>query len=299
MIVDVPTADDFYRAGLNQIHLAWGIAMENDREYREAISYGGIDEEMAAQYWELSKPALNNAYGLIQQGMELALKGRIASISPYILIGNPGDWPGRAAKDDVSFAEFRTIDAADLMKVHNCLVASPLGEGFRVFWDKVRTDRNKIIHSHSPSGFPPSVVIATILRAVKFLFNEMSWPRRLIEIESSGKMVALGTVDFVRNDILDKIEAAINQLQPAEALELLGFDKKRRSYLCPLCYSECDKDYQESWPHLAQLASKKKGENMLRCVVCENMIAVERENCPEEDCKGDVIFEGFCLTCNF
>jgi hypothetical protein len=121
MIVDIPRPADFQTAGLNQIYLAWQIAMQSLQDYDEAIAYGAEDDaENRREYWTRSQPALANAYSLIQQGMELALKGRIAAVSPLLLIGNPGDWPGRAATEDVSFGELRTLDAADLLKVQQC-----------------------------------------------------------------------------------------------------------------------------------------------------------------------------------
>ena len=88
MISDIPTSIGFHTAGLNQLCLASQIAMQviGDYERVEAIAYesdGGY-EEAAASYWAKSQPALAHAFGLIQQSMEMALKGRIAEISLYL-----------------------------------------------------------------------------------------------------------------------------------------------------------------------------------------------------------------------
>src|SRR5581483_8957747 len=158
MITEIPTSSEFQSAGLNHLYLAWRIAMQAVQDYEELEDMLDDDDREAAStgYWKKSQPALANAFGLIQQAMEMALKGRIAGISPFLLISrDPKDWPKGVETGAVPFSEFRTIDAADLMKVHNAVSREQLGEDFRMFWDNVRRDRNKILHSVSPRSFDP------------------------------------------------------------------------------------------------------------------------------------------------
>jgi hypothetical protein len=76
-------------------------------------------ESASTDYWFKAQPALANAFGLIQQAMEMALRGRIASISPFLLISrDPKDWPKTVENGAVPFSDFRTLDAADLIMVH-------------------------------------------------------------------------------------------------------------------------------------------------------------------------------------
>jgi hypothetical protein len=140
MIIEIPTASEFHAAGLNQLYLAWQIAMQAVQEYEDLDDYIGPQEKpvesaetkafwesaefkayresASIEYWTKSQPALANAFGLIQQAMEMALKGRIASISPFLLISrDPKDWPKGVDTDAVPFSEFRTLDAADLVKL--------------------------------------------------------------------------------------------------------------------------------------------------------------------------------------
>lgn len=298
MIVDVPNPADSQTAGLNQLYLAWQIAMASLQEFDEALSYGPDDNaETHADYWTRSQPALANAYSLIQQAMELALKGRIATVSPLLLIGDPGDWPGRAATEDVSFGEFRTLDAADLVKVHNSIAAPRLDDRFKGFWEEVRRERNKIMHSASPKAFDPADVVRAILRAAQTLFADMRWPPRLLAMEEDGRLAALGFNDNVQNDVMRQIEAALSHLTPAEAKRFLGFDKDQRAYICPHCYFAANKDWQDVWPQLAQFTTKTPGATDLACVVCETVSSVERVPCQSPDCEGDVIAEDICLTC--
>ncbi len=300
MIIDIPTPADFHAAGLKQVHLAWQIAMQSVRDYAEATYDKLADEtqeDATAEFWQRSQPLLANSYSLIQQGMELALKGRIATITPYLLIGDPKDWPNSVAHGTASFGDFRTIDATDLVKVHNSVLARPLDDEFKAFFDQVRRDRNRIMHSAAPGTFTPRLVVRTILTAVDVLFNDIPWPRRLVQMEYEGKFASLGFADDAQNNVLFEIDSAIRQLTPGEAKRFFGFDKKRRAYLCPHCYYEANRDWQDDWPLLAQFKTKTPGATALYCFVCEQTTEVERTACLLDTCKGDVIDEGVCLTC--
>lgn len=132
MITEIPSPSDFQAAGLNQLYLAWQIAMhavEDFDFFEDNLDLGDGEAQQAAssEYWAKSQPALANAFGLIQQAMEMALKGRIALISPFLLIPrDPRDWPKGVENHGVPFSEFRMLDAADLFKVHNTFITPPL-----------------------------------------------------------------------------------------------------------------------------------------------------------------------------
>lgn len=300
MITEIPTAPEFQTAGLNQLYLAWQIAMQAVQDY-EALDdrVDEADKESGStEYWAKSQPALANAFGLIQQAMEMALKGRIASISPFLLISrDPKDWPKGVDTGAVPFSEFRTLDAADLVTVHNTFSSVPLSEQFRTFWDGVRRDRNKIMHSVSPKSFDPATLVRTIMTAAQALFADVRWPKRLLDMEAEGKYAAYGLDDGTRNVVMRQIDIAVRHLTPAENKLFLSYDVRRRSYICPNCYSEANQDWQDSWPALAQFPSKSRGQRVLHCVVCDEAVEVERIACTNPDCRGDVIYNGMCLTC--
>lgn len=299
MIIDIPTPEDFHQAGASQLFLGWRIAMEATHDFRGLEdAYGTLDEETTKTFWDSSQPALANAFSLVQQGMELALKARIARVSPYLLISrDPKDWPRRVASEDTSFGEFRTLDAVDLIKVHNSLISPRLSDEFAQFWDQIRRDRNKILHSIAPKVYDPATIIRTILIAAKTLFDDLSWPARLLQAHDGDQNAASGYGEYAFNVVMQEIDDALSFLSTAEAKRFLGFDKKRRAYLCPRCHYASNRDWQDVWPQLAQLRAKVSGETILDCTVCETPTIVDREECVELHCKGDVISDGMCLTC--
>lgn len=302
MITDIPSASEFEAAGLNQLYLAWQIALRAVYDHEELVDYSGFDDtdaqEAAAEYWAKSQPALANAFGLTQQAMEMALKGRIAAVSPYLLISrDPKDWPKGVDSGSVPFSEFRTLDAADLIKVHNSFSAAPLDDAFRQFWDQVRRDRNKIMHSVAPKAFDPAELVRTILTAARALFGDIGWPERLAIMEGDGQYAAYGLDDNTQNAVMRQIDTAIRHLTPAESRQFFRFEPKQRAYVCPKCYLRSNRDWQDSWPKLAQFTSKEPGSTDLHCVVCGEITLVERSKCASPECSGDVLADDLCLTC--
>lgn len=270
------------------------------RDYDDAIDCyfpENPPEDAAGDYWSRTQPALSNAFVLIQQALELGLKGKISAISPYLLIGDPNDWPSRAATENVSFGELRTLDAVNLVKVYNSVSLNPLNQAFIDFWTKLRNDRNKIMHSPSIRYFDPKHVIKTLLDAVFYIFGEENWPLTLANLEYEGGSVALSSSDFVVNVVMLEIQIAINYLEPRDAKKFFRFDKGRRAYMCPHCYREAGSDWFVDWPRLAQFQGRQAGATKLHCVVCQTESQVERVKCPEDGCPGDVMCDGLCLTC--
>ena len=230
--------------------------------------------------------------------MEMGLKGRIAAVSPYLLISrDPKEWPGGIDGRPVTFGKFRTLDAGDLVKVHNIVSSSRLGDRFITFWERVRVERNTLVHTASHPLIEPAYLVRSILTAAQALFSEMSWPKQLREMLDTDQYAALGLDDSNHNYVMRQIEAAVGYLEPAEARLFLGFDKGRRSYVCPSCYEQANRDWQSNWPKLAQLRSRAVNEISLVCVVCEEVSTVERISCVREGCLGNVVKDGICLIC--
>ena len=121
MITDIPTPQEFERSSLNFMHLAWSIASSllDELDCADLPSWDD-DGSAGSAYLTEAQPELGNALALVLQAQEMSLKGRIAAISPYLIIArDPRDWPKRCETNDVSFAEFRSADAADLIRIHD------------------------------------------------------------------------------------------------------------------------------------------------------------------------------------
>jgi hypothetical protein len=178
VIIEIPEPRDYESASLNLLNLAWELAAGSMRAWQESTvihaepdtpaycftdnqgivhnipsstddAYSPEERTNAEKnFWTRSQPALGNALSMVQQAVELALKGRVAKVSPFLLIvRDPRDYPKGSATNDIPFSAFRTIDAADLLRVHDMVCPDRLGQEFGVFWNDLRRERNLFIHS--------------------------------------------------------------------------------------------------------------------------------------------------------
>jgi len=301
MLTDVPTAKEFKAASLEYLNLAWEIGMQiyidlQNSEIEEWDSDKGVSDE----YWEKSQPALANAYALIQQGQEFALKGKIAAISPLLLLTrDPRDWPKRCEFDDISFSQFRMADSADLIKIYNTFGNPRLPEEFSEFFDEIRRQRNVIMHhGGKEKRIPVAELFINIIKTYKTLFNDKSWARQRRKYLDNDRVSIIYTNEHVGANLITEFEALVKILSPKDAFNLLGFNKKSRRYLCPVCID--DARHLVSYVHLAQLQPNKPNSTSIYCFVCGTTTKVRRDQCNHAGCKANVIADegdhkGECL----
>lgn len=302
VITDIPTAKEYEDASLNHLHLAWDIATTVLKEFAEANLSAWIpQDDVEKAYWRQVQPALANAFNLVQQAQELALRGRITVVSAYLLISRDvGNWPKRCEKRDVPFSEFRSADAADLIRLHDAVAATRLPPEFAPFYDDVRRRRNVLMH-HGLSSTPIVVtdLLTIILKAHKFLFGSKWGPARIAEW-SNGSIATLYGVDGSFDAALFEFETVVDFLPPATLKTFLGFDKKARRYLCPHC--QINAEAHGDRVALAQLGPPPNGSTELYCFVCDTTHVVQRISCAEAGCKSNVLTdspsgERTCLVC--
>lgn len=312
MIVGIPTAEEFQNAGLNLLHLGWAVAVKSVHDIEEAdeLSFDLVEADEAERkaaheaYWRKRQPALANAFALVQQGIELTLKGRIAAVTPYLLIARDArDYPSGSEKNDVEFSAFRSLDAADLFRVHNTHCSPRLGDDFREFWDKVRRQRNTLMHAVAKSHWiEPVEILGHVLTANRFLFGDVRWVARRLARHADDEFAEFPTgYDTTRNAVMNETASVLRWLSPAQAKDFYGFDKRQRTYMCTHCYGETDHHFRDELPLLAQLRPKSPKATTLWCCVCDNTCAVTREKCAS-GCESNVIsaesdWAGTCLMC--
>ena len=320
MITGIPTAEDFMSRSKSLLNLAWEVTInlemhhqrametyEEEPDAREVWSKEQI-EEQTTRYWELSQPELRNAQALIHQAVEMGLKGRICSVSPYLLIARDArDYPARGDKQDVLFSHFRTIDASDLLRVANTVCNGRIDNAFENVWSIIREERNANMHSISNrEGLRATPLLREILLTNEYVLGGTRW----MKLRSDHRVLShrdtaydINYYDFSTSDCLHELSTAVSLLTPDECQRFFGYRKKDRSYLCPKCDDQTNKYDQDSLPHLAQLKTKRPMETRLFCCFCETQHTVARAKCPKEDCNGTVLAtdaerEGQCLTCS-
>ncbi|EIM25232.1 hypothetical protein MicloDRAFT_00059540 [Microvirga lotononidis] len=301
MIIDLPTSAYYPERSENLLHLAASMCFELVHQ-TESWGYEH-DEETLEAYWQRTQPTLSNALTLVQQAQEMGLKGRIASVSPYLLISKePRDWPRGSDKQDLPFSTFRTVDAGDLPKIHDTVCLPRLTEEQKALFEEIRSHRNIIVHHGSSQPLTAGDVLRYILRTFTWLHLGNNWFAKRDDYLSDDPLATLYSNDHVPSKLMFEFEALFSELSPQDFQSIFGANKRQRWYLCPHCQSNSG-DADVSDIETAQLVPNLPTSTNIHCIVCDQDHFVSRQDCSDINCKGNVIAKSsygddFCLTCN-
>ncbi len=90
MIQNIPKHEDFFNSGLSLLNFSWETVASLLTDLDEAEGWGVDVDEVSDAFWQASKQRLTTSLAVAQQGVEFILKGKIAEISPYLLISKWG-----------------------------------------------------------------------------------------------------------------------------------------------------------------------------------------------------------------
>lgn len=300
MITDVPDANSLRDAAIELLNMAWDTGLEVFRilSYVEAAAW---DEDGSARrdYHRARQPALRHAHVLVHQAQELGLKAAIAEVSPYLLLAaEPRLWPRPDAQRNISFADMRTIDAADLLRIHAVVCTQPLTADFIRQFEAGRRTRNKIVHLGGDGiAADAKALLLQILATAEALIPDRSWPEMRYDSEHQGAEAVIGASNF---EMVLLADFALLQevLEPRYLRRFFGYDRRRRSFACLPCTTE---ERENSAPsRFAQL--DPNDPTNLYCPTCCTIYPVLREPCSVSSCRSDVLWAedykaGTCLTC--
>jgi len=307
MIIDIPTGDDFRNTGIAYLNLAWGnvIHLCFTLDGAEEHFYERDEEEIdkiSDDYWNAAQKPLAAASSLLHQGSEFLLMAQIADISPFLLVdGSPRDWPRHCDKNDTSFAEFKTIDAQQLIRAYNAVSPTRLDDKFIELYNGLRNQRNSIVHTVDKNlRLSSTEILIDILKVADVLIGSRQW----MTIRANDIKQGYGSIPFRESKYLDshnvtqlvyEAQYLIDNLQTAELKRFFGFNRRQRAYYCPNCASE-----SRQWDidiTTAQLQPNVETSTTIYCFVCCQEYEVLRKACEYEDCLGNVIVDDTCLTC--
>jgi hypothetical protein len=300
VIIDVPTPDEFTERADSLLQLAYSIISKLYENQREDWRLDA-DEEQLREYWRKCSPSLANALALLQQAHELFLKGRVATVSPYLLLARePQHWPKKSLQDNISFSEFLTVGAAELPRLHDMVCTPRLDNKIRSFLNSIRERRNMFVHQ----GHAPTAKVAELFEAVlvthKWAHPHQSWFQARREHLENDHLAALYSSDHVVANLHEEFAELLKELGPSAFKNLLGFDKKGLWFNCPICEVSIG-DFGDA-EATAQLFEDEQGSN-IQCLVCEGSTKVVRRKCYNPDCKSTVYiapegeWEEACCLC--
>lgn len=299
MIKDIPTNEEFDIAAKAQFDFAWDIVISFLLMINDASRYSEIDEHDKEAFWETARQRILTSLIIAQQGVELAIKGKLVEISPYLLIsGNYSDWPKDNDGTGVSFSEFRAIDAQDLIKVYNTVNAIKFDDKFSDLFDRLRKQRNKAMHTVSRDlNVSAQEVILILLEVHEYLYHDENWVETRADfLGSSPETHLYFSTDHVAGLVAKEFLTVFNFLTSAQIKRFFKIDKKQRLYFCPKCKYEGDK-YEGLEPKYAVLRPNEPDSDTLFCFVCNDVYLVDRNDCLIKECLGNVISVEYAMCC--
>jgi hypothetical protein len=305
MIKNIPNSEAYEAIALSLLNRAWETTLELLLSFDEAREYDDEDDPIdEPEYWKAAQVELSVAITLVQQAAEFLIKARIAVQSPYLLLsGEPKNWPRRCDQEDLQFADFRTLNAEDLIRVHDTFCEDRLSQAVKQRFDHLRVLRNRIMHT---VDVELKIETKEIILAVLEYSHDFIGPKQWISARKKYLEQAPHSVAYpyyvYENQIATVVREylkVIDILSPSEASKLLGFYKKRRIYNCHTCHVEMGDFGGDLLPKVALLLPNSSTSTNLRCFVCEKDYQVKREDCEHPGCKGNVIEieDNVCLTC--
>lgn len=293
MIVDPPTATEFRDSGVAMLNLAWDYAAQLLRDLDDAKHHDTEDEKA---YWAEARRYLATALTLTHQGAEFLLKSRITSVSPFLLIArSPRDWPKGSHRTDTPFAEFRTIDAQDLITVHDTFCAQRLAPSFAQELEALRRKRNSITHTLDRRlEVGVEDVLTSILIVYSNLCPDEYWVHTRAQYLSGHPLTVLHSDDHVNGLTVWEFTLVTEVLQPAAMKRFFNFHKRRKRYICLHCHAASGD--MELFPRSSNLGEDKK---VTTCFVCSCSEAILRKRCSDPKCPGDLktTDDEVCLSC--
>lgn len=316
MITDIPSSSDFQNAGINLLNLAWDSTVSLLTE--RIFDFSEINPNAPASeiYWQSAQPILASSLSLVQQSIEFFLKGKIAEVSPYLLIsGMPSNFPKNSHKQNTSFSDFRTIDAQDLIRVLDTVSINRLSEEFCQWYDELRRLRNKLMHTVDRTiAISDKDVLIKVMEGCEYCIKPRSW----IETRSqylmnspSGHLIKDIQLEHINDSekkayhlgqLQSEIMTVIEYLEPQYSKRFFGFQKKQHRYICLNCLSIREhettfeyKNIEEMWLNTAQL--DKSHPDIVHCIFCDGNYLIKREKC--KNCGNDILdaHNGLCLSC--
>lgn len=316
MIIDIPTKNEFYTMAEHLVNEAWEKVADLAYEFRELNIWNNFYKESEyfsesdvrnlEHYWVFARPKLITAFNLILQSIELKLKGLIVEVSPYLLITNATRNPPKPDSDgNISFSEFHTLDAQDLVKAHNTFAPQALPDQFTTWFNSIRSIRNRFMHSvDKKTDITPHQIFTTIIQAHNYLNPEHPhwiWHRYIYRATHASGGVKLGIEEseefsgmvWALRQTHHEFTAAISVCSKESVKTLFGYTKadgnnSKESFYCKKCVSVMTKESNFDSKHLdyvLETVQYHRGKRKYICAFCLDEQETKPRGIWEEDDK--------------
>lgn len=299
LVTGIPSSEDFYESGRGLLDLSWDMVAGLMTDHDEATNYSMDLDEYSDEYWQSAKRHLTTALSIMQQGVELTLKGKIAELSPFLLLADPPQkWPSPYRHEELEYSAFRTIEAQDLIRVHDTFIEMQLPDEFVGRYHGLRLKRNTLMHTVNKNlAVHAAEIIDALLYMHSILLPGENWASIRVAYLRTMPSAVFSGEDFAINQVCWELSLVFDLLKPAQVLQHFNINKRQRRYLCPKCNNESSGDWEFIYK-LAVLDPNEPSSTTLFCPVCNAKHRILRKPCSNSSCKSNVLSsENLCLKC--
>ena len=311
MIIEIPTAEGIESGALRLHFSAWRRIFETIFNFTDNHP-SSVDPTDQASEWKeewaehvnFCQSDLQACLALTQQSNELALKSKICSVSPYLLLLG-SDLKFKQSAQEIRFDDLPTLDAYILPNAVISLTNENVSDKFIERYNRLRNLRNKIMHLGDASEVvDPYALLHDLIDIYVELWPDRNWINDQMEFGYMGASQYYddGSNYSIYSNLLSSWRSIESLLTKGEFNSLFGIAKSKRRYLCSECIENAQSDCFEFRPsemRTAYLLDKAR----IKCIWCGSENDVARKDCRHNDCKGNVKLNdhqtnlSMCLTC--
>lgn len=295
MIINLPTSEALNTTALKLYFRAWhGIVVmlhDFDKSYEGPVSNWITPEddtfaEERSDYLQGAQEDLRATLSIIQQCNELALKARIAMVSPYLLLLN-NEIAFSAEGKEAEFASLRTLDAVDLPKAVNTLTDRPVSPAYAERFSELRIQRNQYTHLGDTSIIlDPIKMCATMVDQYLELWPERPWMRDRVESTHGREGFFDGKHWSPKQEIMFLQEYDRALIPSAGFRKLFGVKKSAVEFGCHKCQD--DWAIRRNGPGIMEAPTSfyNAEQKVMHCIVCHSHFAAVSKTCGIYGCEG-------------
>lgn len=280
MIVNLPSSEALNTTALKLYFRAWhgivGILHEFDAFHDGSVNEwvepsDDLFQDERAEYLDFAQENMHALASVAQQSNELALKARIAAVSPYLLLLNCDVNLTKTTSTTIEFASLRTMDAVDLPKAVNALTPTPVSDAYMQRYTEMRIQRNRYAHlGDTAAALDPVSMCSDLITQYLELWFDRAWLSDRVAFSYSSESFFDGKHWSPLHSILYLLEYDRALIPSADFKKLFGAKKADVKFGCFSCQD--DWAVSRNGPTIieAQTAFYNKTNNAMRCLICNS-----------------------------
>ncbi|WP_316234076.1 hypothetical protein [Bradyrhizobium sp. SZCCHNR1098] len=315
MIKNIPTADELRLVSLRLYFKAWADTANIITEWAEYGEWATeIQEDTGIastagweQYIAAAQSDLQGIFALIQQSQEIGLKARICEVSPFLLLKRTDVKATEGEQNVWDFTDFPTLDASELIRVHNTFCPTTLSKEFQSKYEEIRRGRNKISHlGIYRKNLEPLDIIDILQLHYCELYPGRRWMEDRLHFAALGKWADFQfDSDFnERTGLFNELWRLIPELTDDQFKRLMGRGRDEKRFVCHEC--GYDAGLGNIDPNVTDVPTAYLvGQNRVRCSICDLEYPVKHvPACPVTDCgcewqSAQDGYVGLCMQCGW